>query len=70
MNFTSITKSFRGYHYQADWNSAEAWASEMTLQAKEHDEIEWSILVDTVRGEPIFRYRRGAPIEALKCTSV
>lgn len=62
---TSITKSFRGFHYQNDWERAVDWSGDMERQAKSDNEVEWSILVNTHTGMPVMRYSRGMGVQVL-----
>lgn len=66
MKYTSISRNFRGFNYQADWETIEAWEKAMIDQITlENDEIEWSILISIIYGDPIRRYNRGAGIRQI-----
>ena len=67
MKYTSITRSFRGYNYQTDWQTPDEWKEEMKRQEAKDNEIEWSVLVFVHSGMPVLQYHRGAEIVALKC---
>lgn len=66
MKYTSITRNFRGYNYQTDWQTSDEWREEMKRQEQADNEIEWSILVFVHSGMPVLQYSRGREIILLE----
>lgn len=66
MKYTSITRSFRGYNYQTDWQTSDEWRMEMKRQEQADNEIEWSVLVFVHSGMPVLQYQRGREIILLE----
>ena len=66
MKYTSITRSFRGYNYQTDWQTSDEWREEMKRQEQADNEIEWSVLVFVPSGMPVLQFSRGREIILLE----
>ena len=70
MKYTSISRNFRGFNVQSDWDSIDDWSASMMRQAKEYDEVDWSVLIGTIYGDPVRRYNRGAGIKMLEFVEI
>lgn len=71
MKYTSITRNFRGFNYQSDWDSIKDWEKAVKDQiVSDGNEVEWSILIDSTFGLPDRRYRRGAGITRFEIAEI
>lgn len=71
MKYTSISRNFRGFNHQTDWDTIEAWEKAMIDQITlGNNEIEWSILISVIYGDPIRRYNRSAGVKQISAVEV
>lgn len=68
MKYTSISRNMRGFNFQSDFDSVEAWKKQIDSDRSGNRETEWSLLL-RYDGEAVWRYRRGMGREPVSLPS-